>query len=167
MGRRGLARLCVWVGLMFKQRSPAVLTRYAALGYCTGSLQYPMIANLGHSLRNCKIPLKLKSTRYTSQQIPRQTSLTLNFTPTPTINTNPFTPHLIPMITAIVISTAVLPLTVNYHHQRSQRSTRKRRAIYTLLAPLRTAVVIVIITTTVTTSGRCLRPTPGHPYLRT
>lgn len=159
--------MCIRVGLMFKQRSLAVLTRYAALGYCTGFLHYPMIANLGHSLQNCKIPPKLKSTRYMSQQTPRQTSWTLSFTPTPMISTNPFTPHLIPMITAIAISTVVPPLIVNYHHQRSQKSTRKRRAIYTLLAPLRIAAVTVIITTTVTTSGRCLRPTSVPPLLRT
>jgi len=150
------------------------LTCHTALGYYTEFPHYQMIANPGHSLQSCRIPLNSKSRSYTCQQMPHRTSSTLNSPQIPMINISLFTPHLIPMITATAILTVLL--IVQCHHQRSRRSTRKQRTICTRLARLRTvtAFITIIITTTtmiivtiIITPGRCLRQPIVTPWLRT
>ncbi len=149
MGRRGLTWLCLWVSLMFIMFLQASMC-HTALGFCTGSLQFPMTDDLDLSLKSYVIPLNLKKRRYTFRRMSHQTHLTLNSLQMFMINHSRYTRHRSLMITATLIPTAVPLLHVNRSHPQFRKSTRVQIVVRTLPAPLRKSLSVTAIISVVT-----------------
>jgi hypothetical protein len=123
---------------------------HTALGFCTGSLQFPTTDDLDLSLKSYVTPPNLKKRRYTFQRMSHRTHLTLNSLQMFMINDRRYTRHRSLMITATLIPTAVPLVHVNRSHPQFRKSTRAQIVIRNLPGPLRKSLSVTTIISVVT-----------------